>query len=88
MQPLFDFLQAHPNENLTASNFARSELVFRKWGTSLDSIVNLLNEAATYDNQPNNTGVLHRAELQIDLFLLNDMLWVIFSSHAVDLSTH
>ena len=88
LKPLFNFLETHPDVNLTASDFGRSELAFRKWGISLDSIAEYLNEAATYDRQPNGTGTLHRAELQLEAQLLNDMLWVSLRTHPVYLSSH
>ena len=73
---MFDFLDTNPNDNLTASAFKDSELLFRKLGTSLDSIVRTLNDATTYEKQPEGAGALHRAELQLEIRLINNILWV------------
>jgi hypothetical protein len=76
LQRLFDFIDTHPNQNVSASDFMDSDLLFRKLGTSLDSIVDVLNTGITYENQLNHPGALHRAELQLEAWLLNDVLWV------------
>jgi hypothetical protein len=73
---LFQHLETHPNQNLTTSDFQEPAKLFRKLGTSLDLIVEILNNASAYEKEPDNSGTLHRAELQLEVILTNNVLWV------------
>ena len=63
LQPVFEWMNEHPNTPINASDFDQS--VFNKLGIALDDVTSSLNAQIT--TAGNNTSILKMAQLQVEI---------------------
>jgi hypothetical protein len=70
------FLDTNPGANLTASDFNNTQKQLQNIGSSLDYVVEYLNNHTAIDKLPGQAGTLHRARLQLQAQVIEVMLTV------------
>lgn len=68
MQPVFEWMNQHPNKTIDPNNFATSRDLFNKLGISLDDITDELNQQISFAG--NNSDILQMAQLEVEMGII------------------
>ena len=81
-----DFVRQNPGVNVTTENLPDAQRVFPKLGISVDSYAAALNEGITRAKLENNSVIVNNTILQVQLSVIDILLFVQFTLLSVDKS--